>query len=164
MTPNKSNTADRYAPADFFVGQRGNMIKLGTRYRTQWATQFFASAELTRRGYLVSLTFGNAPSSDLLVQSPNGSHFTVDVKGQSNKSFWLIQPRPSSSDHYFMLVYLTKNGEMPTYFILSSDELMKKREEYKQHVLHKGRYRDDLGGINWTTAFDYKDKWEALPL
>jgi len=136
----------------------------GTRYRTQWATQFFAAAELTRRGYLVSLIFGNALASDLLVQSPMGSLFTVDVKGQSNKSFWLIQPRPSLSDHYFILVYLPKKGEPPKYFILSSDELMKRREEYKQHVLSNGRYRDDLGGINWTTAFHYENNWGILPL
>ena len=136
-----------------------------TRYRTQWATQFFAAAELTRRGYLVSLTFGNAQVADLLVQSPNGNHFTVDVKGQSSKGFWLIQQRrPSLPDHYFILVYLPKNGEPPKYYILRSEELMKKREEYKQYVLPKGRYRDHLGGINWTTAFQYENNWGALPL
>ena len=53
------------------------------RYRTQWATQFYVAAELTRRGYLVSLTFGNAAVSDLLVSSPSGNNFTVDTKGQS---------------------------------------------------------------------------------
>jgi hypothetical protein len=135
-----------------------------SRYRTQWATQFFAAAELTRRGYLVSLTFGNAQVADLLVQSPNGNHFTVDVKGQSSKSFWLIQQRPLLPDHYFILIYLPKNEESPKYFVLSSNELMKKREEYKQHMLPKGRYRDDLGGINWTIALQYENQWENLPL
>jgi len=33
------------------------MGKQATRYKTQWAAQFFAAAELTRRAYLVSLTF-----------------------------------------------------------------------------------------------------------
>jgi hypothetical protein len=133
------------------------------RYKTQWASQFYAAAELTRREYLVALTFGNAPVSDLLVQSPSGNHFTVDVKGQSTKNFWLTQPRPSNPDHYFILVYLPKDYEKPKYFIISSDELMRKREEYKNRVIHKGRYRDDLGGINWSTAFDYEDKWDSLP-
>lgn len=35
----------------------------GTRYRTQWLTQLYTAAELTRRGYLLSLTLGNAPVS-----------------------------------------------------------------------------------------------------
>ena len=132
-------------------------------YQTQWAAQFYAAAELTRRGYLVSLTFGNAPVSDFLVHSDSGNHFTVDVKGQSSKNFWLIQQRPSIADHYFILVYLPAGYEKPKYFIISSDELMKKREEYKNRMIPKGKYRDALGGINWSIALDYENKWDSLP-
>lgn len=140
------------------------MTKRARRYKTQWAAQFFAAAELTRRGYLVSLTFGNAPTSDLLVESPSGILFTVDVKGQSTKNFWLIQRRDPKPNHYFILIYLPNDiDQAPKYFLLSSDELMKRREEYKASVLPKGRYRDDLGGINWTTAFDYENRWSNLP-
>jgi hypothetical protein len=134
-----------------------------TRYKTQWAAQFYAAAELTRRGYLVSLTLGNAPFADLLVQSPKGAKFAIDVKGQSTKNFWLIQNRPKNDDHYFVLVFLSKNMEQPKYFIMSSNELMRKREEYKNRMIEGGRYRDDLGGINWSTAFDYENKWDNLP-
>lgn len=139
------------------------MSKQAKRYKTQWASQFFAAAELTRRDHLVSLTFGNAPVADLLIQSPNGNQFTVDVKGQSTKSFWLLQRRTENPNHYYILVYLPKNFSVPQYFIVSSNELMKHREEYRQHVLPKGRYRDDLGGVNWTTPFIYEDKWDNLP-
>lgn len=111
------------------------MMSQKGRYQTQWSSQFFASAELARRGYLVSLTFGNAPESDLLVRSPSGSPFTVDVKGQSNKSFWLIQSRASNPNHYFILVYLPKDYGIPRYFILASNELMRRREEYKNSVI-----------------------------
>lgn len=121
------------------------------------------AAELTRRGYLVSLTFGNAPIADLLVASPIGTQFTVDIKGQSTKNFWLIQRRERNPNHYFILVYLPNNLGTPRYFVLSSDELMKRREEHRESVLSKGRYRDDLGGINWSTAFDYENKWDNLP-
>src|SRR5690349_12310170 len=100
-----------------------------TRYKTQWATQFFAAAELTRRGYLVSLTFGNAAVTDLHVQSPSGALFTVDVKGQSNRSFWIVQRRPKNSNHYFVLVYLPPALATPRYFVLTSDELMRRRDE-----------------------------------
>jgi hypothetical protein len=92
-----------------------------------------------------------------------GSLFTVDVKGQSTKSFWLIQPRSPNSDHYFILIFLPKDEFPPKYFVLISDELMRRREEYKQSVLSRGNYRDDLGGINWSTAFEYEDKWDSLP-
>jgi hypothetical protein len=87
----------------------------------------------------------------------------VDVKGQSTKNFWLIQRRDLNPNHYFILVYLPNNLNTPRYFVLSSDELMKRREEYRESVLPKGRYRDDLGGINWSTAFDYESRWDNLP-
>jgi hypothetical protein len=139
------------------------MATQGKRYQTQWAAQFFAAAELTRRGYLVSLTFGNAPVSDLMVQSPMGKQFSVDVKGQSTRNFWLVQTRPPNPNHFFVLVYLPPEFAPPRFFVLSSDELMRRRNEYRQSVEYRGKYRDDLGGINWKTAFDYEDKWIALP-
>jgi hypothetical protein len=88
-----------------------------------------ASAELTRRGYLVSLTFGNAPTSDLLVQSPQGAAFTVDVKGQSTRNFWLFRQLPPKPNHFFILIYLPPQFGPPRYFILASDELMRHRDE-----------------------------------
>ncbi len=139
------------------------MAKQIVKYRTQWAAQFYVAAELTRRGYLVSLTFGNAPAADLLVKSPSGHQFTVDVKGQSTKNFWLIQNRLPDPNHYFVLVYLPKESVSSQYFVVSSDELMRRREEYRQSVLPRGRYRDDLGGVNWSTVFAYEAKWNNLP-
>jgi hypothetical protein len=134
------------------------------KYRTQWASQFYVAAELTRRNYLVSLTLGNAPVADLLVVSPSGIQFMVDVKGQSTKNFWLIQNREPRPDLFFVLVYLPKEAEIPKYFILSNKEIMKKRNEYREHIENtSGRYDDKVGGINWTTAFSYEDRWESLP-
>lgn len=74
-----------------------------------------------------------------------------------------IQRREKANDHYFVLVYLPPEFAEPRYFVLSSDELMRRREEYERRSKARGRYRDDLGGINWTTAFDYEDNWEVLP-
>lgn len=134
------------------------------KYQTQWACQFYVAAELTRQGYLVSLTLGNAPVADLLVVSPERHHFEVDVKGQSTKNFWLIQRREPREDLYFVLVYLPKDNESPRFFVLSSVELMTRREEYKQYIESiGGKYKDEMGSINWTTAFEYEDHWDILP-
>ncbi|WP_148212916.1 hypothetical protein [Citrifermentans bemidjiense] len=133
------------------------------RYKTQWCAQFYAAAELTRRGYLVSMTFGNATASDLIVQSPGGYPFTVDVKGQSTKNFWLIQRRPDNAAHYFILVYLPPAFEPPRFFVLSCSQLMGHRAEYEQASTVRGKYRDDLGGMNWSTALSHEGQWEILP-
>jgi len=140
------------------------MIDQTKKYQTQWAAQFYAAAELTRRGYLVSLTLGNAPVADLLVISPDGRNFMVDVKGQATGNFWIIKRRPPQDNLFYILVYLPRDGGYLKFFILSYSELMKEREEYRKRIKSKGgKYRDSLGGINWSTALKYEDRWDKLP-
>ncbi len=139
------------------------MSSQNKRYQTQWSSQFYAAAELVRRGYLVSLTFGNAAISDLLVQSPQGHTFTIDVKGQSSRNFWLVQRRLINHNHFFILVYLPPNLVTPRFFVLSSEQLMCHRKEYEDKSTERKKYRDDLGGMNWSTAIPHEGKWDILP-
>ena len=100
------------------------MSPVRKQFFTQWAAQFYAAAELTRRDYLVSLTLGNAPEADLIVRSPGGTHFEVDVKGLALTNPWLIQERPARPDLYFVLVHLPPLDAAPEFFIASSAEIM----------------------------------------
>ncbi len=112
----------------------------------------------------MSLTLGNAPAVDLLVVSPKHEQFAIDVKGQSTKNFWLIRQKESHDRLFFVLVYLPKNDEAPKFCILSEAELGKEMNELNNHIQSiGGKWRDDVGGINWTTAFKYESKWETLP-
>lgn len=52
----------------------------GDRFQTQWSGQFGVAHEMTRRGYLVSFTMGNAPAIDLLCRSPKDQDFSLQVK------------------------------------------------------------------------------------
>lgn len=58
------------------------MKKRRPAHQTQWAAQFAVGSELCRRNYQVALTLGNHPETDLMVVSPEGTQFLVDVKGQ----------------------------------------------------------------------------------
>ena len=146
------------------------------RYQTQWAAQFFAAAELTRRGYLVSLTFGNAKFTDLMVETPSKHLFSVDVKGQSGKNFWIIKPPASEleEDRYFILVYVPKDvNEAPIYSIIPSkymsEELKQSQERTKQAEEKRGRpyknWAPGMGGLEWSRPFieEYKNRWDKLP-
>jgi hypothetical protein len=97
--------------------------------QTQWATQFLAAAELIRRGYTVSLTQGNnAPVADLMVGSSSSKLFWVDVKGLSSKNAWLITPKDSRDELFYILVLLSplmKEPEKRTadrFFVLKQAE------------------------------------------
>jgi hypothetical protein len=134
------------------------------RYRTQWAAQFFAAAELTRRGYLVSFTLGNAPVVDLMAVSPTGTHFEIDVKGLSSKNFWLTQERESRDDLFYILVYLPPDYRPPNFYIFTSKVLMENIRVLKTQTLESGKKWIDRGaGINWRTALEYQDRWDLFP-
>jgi hypothetical protein len=136
----------------------------GKRYFTQWAAQFYAAAELTRCGYLVSLTLGNAPECDLVVRSPLGVHFEIDVKGVSSRNFWLIQEREPRVDLYFVLVYLTPAPTSPSFFIMSSSEVMAAIADLKRQTIAAGKNWPASGaGINWGTSLTYENRWSILP-
>lgn len=136
----------------------------GKRYFTQWAAQFFAAAELTRRGYLVSMTFGNAPDVDLFARGPQGSHFDVDVKGLSSHNFWLLQERVSRADLYYILVHVPKAPDRPSFFVLTSGEAMTEITNLKQRTINSGgAWLDSGAGFSWGTGLLYADRWSILP-
>ena len=149
--------------------------KMSRRYQTQWTSQFFAAGELTRRGYLVALTNGNANFADLLVQSPNELLFSVDVKGMSTKNWWLVK-RPDSNedrnDRYYILVYVPRDStEAPHYFILSSNDMSEElkiaQETSKQLEIKRGIpfkiFAPGMGTMEWKQPFKYENQWDKLP-
>ena len=132
----------------------------GSRYHTQWAAQFYAAAELTRRGYLVAFTLGNAKASDLLVSCDSGDNFVVEVKGLSRSNFWLFRRVHPRGDLFYIFVALGNVGEHPRFNILSSAEAMAEYDDYKRSY---PQMQGDMWGMKWTTAFKYEDQWEKLP-
>jgi hypothetical protein len=138
------------------------MPSQANKYRTQWAAQFFAAAELTRRGYLVALTLGNAPATDLLVQSPLGQHFTVDVKGLASPNWWLVSERTDHPDFY-VLVLVPKDGPA-SFYILTGTEMSDEMERVRQRSLAAGNTWTGRGsGILFSTSRAYENRWDTLP-
>jgi hypothetical protein len=50
--------------------------------------------ELCKRNYQVALTMGNHPMVDIMVISPGGIQFSVDVKGQYRRKAASVLPDP----------------------------------------------------------------------
>lgn len=137
------------------------------RQRTQWATQFLAAAELVRRGYTVSLTMGNnTPIADLMVGTPVGKQFWVDVKGLSGKNYWLVTPKPDHLALYYVLVFLAPLVDYPNkrlpdrFFILTQSEANKLVSDYaKAHPNDKGK----RPGFHFDDPKESEDAWHKLP-
>jgi hypothetical protein len=133
-------------------------------YYTQWASQFYVAAELTRRKHLVSLTFGNAEEIDILAVNPKGTPILIDVKGQSAKGFWLIRRREARSNYFFVFVYIPPDpATKPTFWVMSSQDAMRYREEREMSDRKSGgKYREELGGFTFVTPLPHENKWEIL--
>lgn len=132
------------------------------KYQTQWAAQFYAAAELSRRGHLVALTLGNAPRTDLLVVSPAGVNYHVEVKGLAAPNWWLIQPGEVQADLFYILVQVPPVPEPPRFFILSSAELAQEMAPVLAEMRLSGAAMSGAG-IRWKQALGYQDRWETLP-
>jgi hypothetical protein len=135
--------------------------------QTQWATQFLAAAELVRRGYTVSFTQGNnTPVADLMVGSPSSKLFWVDVKGLSAKNAWLISPKATRDDLFYILVLLSPLAEKPKdrvadrFFILTQPEANDLETDYrKAHPNDKGL----IPGFSFSAPIAHEDLWDKLP-
>jgi hypothetical protein len=112
----------------------GNMRELGVQtpdtrkrsergYFTQWAAQFAVASELCKRGYVVSFTMGNTtPIADLMVVSPQGKMFLIDVKGLYRINPWLVKCKPVQANLFYALAFVP--SDTPNrFFVISQSEI-----------------------------------------
>lgn len=141
------------------------MSAQGKKYSSQWAAQFYVCAELSRRGYLVSIPLGNAKFTDIHVETESGHDFRIDVKSLINKGnnyiFKRIEP---FKDKFYVLALLPPDSSAPSFFILPSKDLMAIRDDFQKEVETKGRnWNDPMAGVYIRHVEKYKDRWDLLP-
>jgi len=125
------------------------------------AGEFLVAGELSRRGYPVSITMGNAKSVDIYAEAGNNILFNVDAKASRVKTDWLISGKAVRKDIFYIFVYLRKAEEVnknlaPEYFIAKGEEL-----------LSRGliKYWGNMQGVQYSSlnTTDYKERWDKLP-
>lgn len=92
--------------------------KRRSSHQTQWAAQFAVASELCKRGYEVALTMGNHPTKDLMVSSPGGVSFGIDVKGLYKRNFWAVRKKPERADIFYVFAFVP-TGAANRYFIMN---------------------------------------------
>ena len=125
------------------------------------AGEFLVAGELSRRGYPVSITIGNAKSIDIYANARERV-IKVDAKAGRRKGNWPIAKNSViNKDVYYIFVYLQdenkiKNNIAPEYFVVSGKEIIS-----KNLVKIWGTRR----GIRYPTlnTNNYKERWDKLP-
>lgn len=135
-----------------------------SRYSTQWAGQFYVAAELCKREFLMSFPLGYAKETDLMVTSPKGTAFRVEVKTQRTRNFWRYKQRDVSKDLFYIFVYLNEIEQNPKFYILTSKEARLEWDEYYVRHPKEGRKPTDYGlGTSFRSIEKYEANWRTLP-
>jgi hypothetical protein len=136
---------------------------MASKNTTHLAGEFLVAGELSRRGYPVSITMGNAKSVDIHADVNGGkATIRVDAKAGRTKSNWPILKNGVRRDLYYVFVYLQaenkiQNNIFPEYYVISGGEIISKD---LIQVWGGGRQ-----GILYSTlaAGGYKGNWTILP-
>jgi len=134
-----------------------------TNHNVEQMARGYLMYELARRGYYIQMTDSRFPTYDMLVVSPSGKHFGIEVKGQSTKNFWRFEERQPHPEMYYAFIFVPQEGK-PRVFIMDSASTMKLWNEYKIKTVNKGvAKRDNQWGLNWTQPHPFEDWYNILP-
>lgn len=142
------------------------------------AGEFFVAAELTRRGYVASLTSKNTKAIDILVSNKDGSKsVAIQVKTSNNLKIdkWMMTESSEKifSDNLFYIFVNMNEGQMPSYYIIPSVFVAKKlKTEYeiwletpgRQGQKHNATTMRTFTFSNESEKLQYKNAWDFLGL
>lgn len=142
------------------------------------AGEFFVAAELTRRGYVASLTSKNTKAIDILASNKEGSKtVAIQVKTSDNKKTnrWKMSEASEKviSENLFYILVNMREGEIPNYYIVPSAVVATKiKTDYENWLAmpgKKGQKRNPTTMRIFTfedseQEENYKDAWESLGL
>lgn len=97
----------------------------GTYNITGVAGEYFVAAELSRRGWIVTITLKNTPNIDIIATTRDGLRtLNIQVKTRSirNRQGWIltkgIETLVSNNNFYIAFVDLTGINEKPDYYLI----------------------------------------------
>src|SRR5262249_16942603 len=138
------------------------------KHHTSWAGVLATAAELSRRGYDVTITLGNTPTTGLLVAAPDGSAFRVEVKSASTANFVLMQKAilesPFRLVFIFVFVFVPRKQNKPfRFFVLTNDDVREAWQATRKTKKSGQAYKPGFEGLNWGAITKHENCWNKLP-
>ena len=119
------------------------------------AGELFVAAELLKREFQTSVTFGNAKAIDLLAHNPKIDYtFPVQVKALRTTNYFLINRDRVHPAHIYVFVLLNKPGESVRYFIVPGSVLTDEAERFGKDFQHP-----TMPGIHPKRLAEFEDAW-----
>ena len=138
------------------------------------AGEYFVAAELTKRGYIASITLRNTKGVDILCSTSDASKsVAVQVKtNRGSKRDWVLNVKSESyyaDNLYYVFVNLNDNEKSPDYFVVSSIDVAKYTKETHATWLstpgRNGKAHNDSTMRKFSDPEEkYLNRWDLLGL
>ena len=112
---------------------------------------------------------GNHPVVDLIVVSPNGVPFLIDVKGQYKKKCWPVRLKKARGKVFYVLLAFVPDVGQSRFFILTQQAVEKEIRRDLQHAIARRKARGLDGeplffpNVEWDFAKKHEGAWKVLP-
>lgn len=142
----------------------GYMQKKISGIQTGVAGEYFVAAELSRRGYLCSITLKNTKGIDILVSNENSSKLVgIQVKtNNSSRKAWLLSKfseKLQDKNIIYVFVNLGDLNNIPTYYIAGSHDVAKSiKKDHCKWLKAPGKKGQQHNDCEMRMFRDEKDK------
>ena len=136
--------------------------------------EYFVAAELSRRGYIASITLRNTKGIDIVASSENGDKsVNIQVKSTSKKGIgWLLSKKAETvkdKNIFYVFVDLNEDEKLPIFHIVPCRDVAKKVKDGHQNWLKtpgkKGQKHKDTNIRVWYASDNkYLNRWDLLKL
>jgi hypothetical protein len=131
------------------------------------AGEYYVAAELSRAGWLATVTVKNSPGLDVLaVEPPPGDKSVAIQVKTTTKGHWVVPtPRPDGQrrpDEFFVLVRIRSGQERPDFYVVPA-ELMDRvvRWHRSEFETRHGRSRS-MNTVNHRRIAQFREAWTLL--
>lgn len=138
------------------------------------AGEYFIAAELSRRGWIASISLRNTRGIDILVTNQDASRsITIQCKTtQKKEKSWLLNEKCEdffSADHFYIFVNLGEQANRPSYHIVPSKVVADHVQYYHRQWLdtpgREGRPHVDNPMRKYSDPDgSYLERWDLLGL
>ena len=136
---------------------------------TGTAGEYFVAAELSRRGYIASISLRNAKGVDILVTSEDSNEtLNIQVKTAKNKkAIWILSKKNETiiSDRFFYILVLLPPDDMqrPHFYIVPSKRVARYISVFHKRHLAAGNQGSDMR--KFRDRFNrYLEKWDQVSI
>lgn len=138
------------------------------------AGEYFVAAELSRRGFLASITLRNTKGVDILCSNADATK-TIAIQVKTNRRSnreWMLNKKAEifyADNHFYVFVNLNDNKQQPDYFVVPSEVVATYAKETHAAWLDapgkNGRVHIDTTMRKFADSNEaYKDRWDLLGL